>query len=200
MAAEISKETMCNRALSLIKVDATINNLILDVTPQAKLCRAFFDESLDAVLEMHPWNFAEYEALLTRDPVSPLFGYDYRHYLPVDPYCLVVLEVVDADAEEVLNWRISQNRTLESDTADLMIKYTGRITNYTTSSVLFRECFGFYLASKLAEPLLHSSDVVARMEKGMYKMLRKAQRVDSQQGTYEPETVDDYSWLVAKNS
>lgn len=195
--AAISKETICNRALSLIKAEARISNLTTDTTTEARLCRQFFDEALDAVLEMHPWNFAEHKAELAQSSTDPLFGYDYKHQLPTDPYCLVVQKVLDDEEDEITEYRIS-GRYIESDQEDVYIIYTKRVTNLTETSALFRQMLHYYLAAQLAEPLTHSDAIITRMERNMMKLLRKAQKLDAQQGTYDQETDDDYEWITAR--
>ena len=197
--AAISKETICNRALSLIKANATVSNLTTDTTTEAKLCREHFDESLEAVLEMHQWNFAEVQAECALSVDAPVLGYDYKHQLPTNPYCLVVRYVEDNSESEVLAYKI-RGRFIESDSERVFITYTSKVDNLTETSTLFRQCLEFYLATKFAEPIMHSSDVANKMERAFYKMLRKAQKLDSQQGTYKAEEDSDYEWITARYS
>lgn len=194
-----TKESISNAALSLLKAENRISNLTQDTSLEARLCNQHFDQSLDAVLEMHPWNFSIERATLAKSADTPVYQYDYKYQLPTNPYCLKVLEVVDSDEYEVVDWNIL-GRYVETDIDGISIKYIKRVSNLTEASSTFIEALTYYLAAKLAEPLLHSSDVVARMERGFRIFFMRAKKSDSQQGIPKGESDSDYAWLEARYS
>jgi hypothetical protein len=194
-----TREAICNRALSLLKANTVINNLTNDVSYEANLCKKNVDEAMDFLLGMHRWSFATYRTNLATANESIAYEYDYAFQLPTDPYCLDVMEVVDVEGLPIDDWKV-EGRYILCNEEDIYIKYIGRVVEVANCSMLFRNAWVFYLAMLLAEPLLHSDQVAAKMERQFVRAIKKAIRLDAKQGSVKEEDRTDYSWASARNS
>ena len=87
--------SICNNALRLINADPI--TLITESTDRARFMNGIFADTRDACLEEHPWNFSITRDELALDAESPLMGWAYQFVLPVNPYCLKVLQLNDDD-------------------------------------------------------------------------------------------------------
>ena len=199
MSNNTTKTQVCNRALYLIKAESALTDFDTDQTEAARICRSIFDDSVDYVLEQHPWNHAMVRVQLSQDSTAPVYYYDYRFQLPSSPYCLKVQEVVDSEGFEVDEYEII-GRFIETNSDDIYIKYISRVSDLTKWSAGFREALAYYLASQLAGPLLRSSEVRDENIKAFRYVLDHAETADSQQGTPRKETDNDYSWISRRFS
>ena len=183
-----SRVSICNNALIKLKTD-TITALD-ENSQQARLLNAIFEDSLDLLLQMHPWNFATYRATLAQLATTPDFEFDYEHELPTDPYCLQVQEFYgDYD------YKIEERKLL-SDQDTVEIKYIGRVEDMNVLSPLFREAFSDFLASKIAYALTGSNGVKDRMEQNFLASFKMARLRDSQEDT--PDDISTGSWIEGR--
>ena len=196
--ASISDVSISNRALSHLKANNRITSLN-EESLEARLCKLYFDEALDALLEKHPWNFAMARQELSLSADTPVYGYDYKFQLPTDPYCIKVMEVVDSGEAEITDWTI-EGRYLLCDSTTCYIKYVKRVEQYNELSVGFRDALEYRLASKVAESLTGSTSIKKDMYVEYRLALKKAMTADSKQGSPTKEKDDDFSWIVGRNS
>lgn len=112
---------------------------------------------------------------------SPLYGFTHKFQLPVDPYCLRVLEV-----EDDYDFRI-EGRFLLSDTNTIKIKFIKRITDPGLFDSLLCEAIIARLAASLVVPICGAGN--AALIQGMWTLyeakLREARTNDSMEGTIE---------------
>lgn len=77
----VTATDICNLGISHLGAGATISNLRQDQSPEAKVCRLFYDIVLDKVLRETDWNFAtrvEPLNLIEENP-SEEWGYSYAY-------------------------------------------------------------------------------------------------------------------------
>lgn len=191
--ANTTATEIANKTLFLLKVDEEIADLPTSTTTNGKLLKMLFYDSVDTLLEIHPWNFAAARAELAVSPTTPEYEYTYQFQLPTNPYCLKVLEVVDSSGNEVSDW-VVEGRYILCNVDEIKIRYTKKVTVYSELSSLFRETLAYYLASQIAEPLTRSTEIEERMLKGYEYFMKKARRSDSQQGTYEGPDANKFTW------
>lgn len=166
-------------SLALIQLGAESITSFDDGTKRSNLCRDLYPGIRDAVLRAYPWNCAIDRKELALDGSTPLFGYSYRFALPVDPYCLKVLEV-----EDDYDFKI-EGRYLHSDSSAIKIKYIQRITNPGLFDSLLVEAIIARLASQLAWPITGIQTLGQTMW-GLYEAkLREARSQDAMEGTVE---------------
>lgn len=153
---------------------------------RAILCNAFYPQVRDEVLRAHPWNCAKVRVQLVAEVAIPLYGFSYQYLLPVDPYCLKVLDVND-DLDAV--WKI-EGRKLLTDEDTVQITYTGRV-DVGTFDVLLISAISRRLAAQLAYPITSKSNLFEAMWKAYEIVLSEARSVDSQEGTPPTLSCDD---------
>lgn len=148
---------------------------------RAVACKQFYQPTVDAVLRAFPWNCATLRVELVRLVAVPVYGFSYQFTLPVDPFCLRVLEIEDQDIDSI--WKI-EGRKLLTDEDSVKIKYIGRIDPGDFDSLLIQT-----ISARLASYLCHAITGKANMFDSMMKLyqfcLDDAKGVDSQEGTAE---------------
>jgi len=170
-----SKVGITNRALAAIRVPS-ITSLTEDSDP-ARKANIFFDDSLDYLLTLHPWNMNTYRTSLARLTTTPVWGWKYEFSLPTNPYCLKVQKVYNEIDYEI------EERKLVADETIVKIKYLGRITDMNLLPATFRETLSYYLASLLAGAVVGSAEVQTNMERKFLWAFNKAKARDAQEGT-----------------
>lgn len=168
---------ICSNALT--KLGAEPITSFDDNSNRSKLCQAYYPDVRDAVLRSYPWNCAIVRGTPALDATEPTYGYSYRFALPVDPYCLRVLDVEDG-----VEYRI-EGRYLLCDESGVNIKYIARITDPGAYDSLLVEAIECRLAAELAYPITRSPTLIDAMWKLYEVKLREARGVDGQEGTPE---------------
>jgi len=148
---------------------------------RAVACKQFYQPTVDAVLRAFPWNCATLRVQLIRLVAAPIYGFSYQFTLPVDPFCLRVLEIADQDINSF--YKI-EGRKLLTDKDSVKIKYIGRIDEGDFDSLLTQT-----ISAKLASMICHAITGKANLFDSMMKLyqysLDEAKSIDSQEGTAE---------------
>lgn len=187
-----SSTSLCNMALSLIggkrisSIDETSNEAI-------ELKLVFF-ETLDSVLSEHDFNEAMYTAELALLEETPAFKYTYKHQLPVEPYCLRVLNLYDSNENEILDYKV-EGRTVSSDENVLYINYIARLEDYNNMSPLLVEAFTHLLASKVCKSMASDTSLSNTLFEKYRIALLKAKNNDAMEERRDVYTDANYSWL-----
>jgi hypothetical protein len=173
----ISWTYICN--LSLAKLGArSISNIDTDTTENAVKCRAIYENTRDALLRSHDWNFAIERAELAQLSTTPEYGFDYEYTLPTSPYCLRVIEMETGYFE-------IEGRKLLTDEPECKIKYIARIVNPTKLDNLFINVMACSMASQLAISITNSGTMKDRMDKEFVAAKLEASMIDAYEGTKE---------------
>ena len=179
---------------------AVCNNAVLNLggktfaafdvqAPEAILCTNFWTAALDAVLRLHPWNFAVKRATLAPDVAAPEYEWTAAFTLPAD--YLRLLEVYGLNEYKVENGKILCDETA------LSIRYIYRNSTTTAWDKTFVEAMTLYMTWKLAYPLTKSQAVRDTQWKYFTEFLRTAKNIDAQE---EPQdTVGDFPFLNARS-
>jgi hypothetical protein len=167
--------SICSNALT--KLGAQPITSFDDNTARSKLCEEYYPISRDAVLRAYPWNCAIKRGALAREVVGPTYEYTYRFALPVEPYCLRVLET-----EDDVDYRI-EGRYLLTDEDAINIKYISRLTDPGLFDSLLVEAIECRLAAELAYPITRSPSLIQSMWALYGEKLKEARGVDGQEGT-----------------
>jgi len=177
MATEVS---ICSNALRKLGDDPITS--LTDDTERARLCNAFYEPSRDAVLRMHPWNFAITRASLTRLSSAPAYEYTYQYALPTDPYCLRVLSMEYEDYVFKIENSATEGRVLLTDESTAKILYVAKVTDTNQFDSLFVDVLTAKLALDLTYPVTNSTSLQTQMEKLYQAKLSEARSVDGQEG------------------
>lgn len=222
MASEVD---ICNLALGHLGDNATVASLEPpEGSAQAEHCARFYPVARDAVLELHPWNFATKRALLAE--INPMYTqWAHAYVQPSD--CLQVLAVLDpastSDYSSAIPAPYSQSglsntglgiytpqdfvcetddegrEIILTNQADALVRYVSFVTDTTRFSPLFVTTLSWHLASLLAGPILKGEAGRAegkRCEQMAAMWLAKASTSDTRQRRVTTEQA--VSWMSGR--
>lgn len=189
----VSKTSIFTMATTHIGRDP-VGDAVTSQTPEAKKCRAFYDEALDFVLADHDWGFAsKQEALALADVSEYRSNFDYAYLYPGD--CVQLREIVVSNGSIYQGHSYSYpnnpnpvditsppyQRGLSSDGASGLIftdekgavmRYTKRVTDPNLFSPGFVMCISFYLAYLISFHLTRKrtvkSDMLAEYQRSKF--------------------------------
>ena len=84
MGTPVSSVEVCNLSLDLLRHSTLITSIDTPETEEEALGARWYDATRRSVLRMFPWNFARKRITLSRNAVTPAFGYSDAYDLPVD--------------------------------------------------------------------------------------------------------------------
>lgn len=140
---------------------------------------AVYDETVDAVLRSHPWNFAIRRAQLPADADAPAFGFNFQYTWPEDPYCLRVLEV---DEDPAAAFEPEGRKILTDVGAPLNVRYIARITDPNQFDADFVIALATDLAANTAFKITGSTTLRDQLKSDFAAQKREAESVDAQEG------------------
>lgn len=174
-----SKVAICNRALS--ELGASLIVSLTDNTTEAKLCNTFFDDLADEVMVEGMWSSTLIRTSLAQTATTPAFDYSYEYQLPVDPKCLLVVNINESTPGN--NKYVIEGDKLLTDMSSVSIRYIARLTDPNSWDTLLRRAFTSRLISVLAFPLTGSKSR-AELELQKYIALRdEGLALDGRQGS-----------------
>ena len=187
MATEVS---ICSNALRRLG-DNPITSLT-DDTERARLCNSFYADARDAVLRLHPWNFAITRTSLAQLSDTPSYGFAYQYSLPTNPYCLRVLAMEYEDYIFKVENYSTQGRVLLTDQSSAKILYVAKITDTTQFDALFVDVLTAKLALDLCYPITNSVSLQDKMQKLYQLKLSDARSIDGQEGFIDDLVSDTF--------
>ena len=163
----VSEVTICNLALSWLA-----GNLIIsldDDINEAKLCKANYELSRDAVLETMAWTFATKRYALTPEVNTPAWGSGVQFTIPAE--IITVLEVTDVsdtpNGANNLDWR-REGHLILCDANKVYVKAVFKQDDPVRFPPNFVQAVAARLAAEIAIPLTESKELMMTME-GKYK-------------------------------
>ena len=172
--------------MTLIKVGITEPLTAPDqAVRNAAVLSSFYDDSRDAAMASHPWNFCSSRRELLASATAPLFEFGYAYDLPSDPYCLRVWEVYDAEGYE---WVVEGRQILTDLSAPLKVKFIFRNLDEAQFSPGFITALVNRLAADSCYALSSSGTMKDRLEKDFNQSVADAKGYDGQEGT--PQAID----------
>lgn len=123
-------------------------------TVESDLCRNNYEECVREVLQIYPWNFAEFGEALPKDAVAVRPDYDFSYSLP-RPFCIprYILELTGSRTPEP--YRVMGNH-LCTNLDGVYLVYTRRPAEQDFRP-LFTTAVTHLLASRLAGPITEVS-------------------------------------------
>ena len=188
MATEVS---ICSNALRRLGDDPITS--LTDDTERARLCNSFYTDTRDAVLRLHPWNFAITRASLAKLSTAPAYGFANQFSLPTNPYCLRVLGMEYEDYIFKVENVATHGRVLLTDEATANIIYVARITDTNLFDAMFVDVLTQKLAVDLAYPVTNSTTLQTQMQKVFEKKLSEARSIDGQEGFMDDLVSDTFT-------
>lgn len=186
----LSPIDLCSRAL--IKLGANSISTFEEGTAEAEVAASLYAPVRDAVLSMHPWNFAIEKESLVPLAVPPLADYDTAFALP--SACLRVLSVGAEGKGSGLEYRII-GKEIHTNASKIVVTFVGR-----PNEIVFPPYFDMLLISWLAaEFCIPLTDSTSRWE-GLRRIaeaeLRRAKLIDAQEDT--PSRLEDFSLIESR--
>jgi len=181
-----SKTAICNVAVGWLG-GKHITSVDSDPSKEARLCRANYDLSRQAVLEEREWTFAVKRVTLTPLSEAPLFGYNYKFLLPPD--LLVTINAYDPKHRNAKQApgisHVREGGSIFADIAEVDLKYIMDLTNTNRFSALFDQCLAAHIAANIANGLTENATQQERMFLVYKDKLNSAISSDSLQGSNE---------------
>jgi hypothetical protein len=162
--AVTGKVEIYNMALTHLGADRVQNTSGTD--ERTVLLNLFYSPLLDKALRMQEWGFAIERQALAADTGDNYTPYTYKYQLPVDPYCVKPLCLLDTSYAEITRDQFPytiEGRFLYSDVVSAILKYVGRPSAVSDQDSDFVMFFSAYLATMIAYRLTGDREVEAKM-------------------------------------
>lgn len=191
-----SETDICNMALLGVGAKPKIASLLED-SDNGRLAQQFYQSVVDSVLRSHIWNCAIERPASSLTPLAtgPDTDYDYYYQLPVNPYCLRLLQVGEKD-DQPTDWKVEGRKFLyNSSTAKVV--YIKRIVDPNEFDPLLVDAIVNRLQIKFAMPLSNNRKIVEDLIKE-YELITApiARTVDAQESSHQEMVTED--WLTVR--
>jgi hypothetical protein len=182
-----SKVTIANMALARLGSGAStrIVSLETDNTLAANTVNLLFDTVVDRVAMQGAWTSTVRRAALAMTATTPIFGYAHTFQLPVDPFCLKVLNIEDGSEFVV------EGDKLLTDASTVNIRYIARLTNPEDFDTMLCEAVETLLAAYLAQIVTGNKDAAIALEKRYMALVDINLGLNNQQGSVVVIPSDD---------
>lgn len=169
----ISNVKIANRALTLLSANRLMS--FNEASEEGRKIRAVFDETRDALLAEHNWNFAIDERQLALLSDTPVMGeYLYAYQLPSD--CIRFIRMVDDEECKV------EGHTILTNSDDARIEYLKRETDPTKFSAGFIKALSSRIAADLAFGITQNATLATQLDAMAARDLKEAKWSDGQEG------------------
>lgn len=160
----LSTTGIVNIALGKAQVTTRLTDLSTDTGKEAKRGRDIYEQTRDAMLRSHVWNFSKTRVELAEvTPDSTLIGFDKAFGLPADYLRTIAVSPVDADSARIkykLETVIESSayvRVLLTNSTTLFLRYVRQVTEIGLYDPLFIEAFTWMLAADFASSIEKSN-------------------------------------------
>jgi len=168
---------VCNMALGWL--GAKFITSVDDDTTEAKLCKALWNGTRDAVLEAREWSFAvKRQGPLAADVTEPAYYWSKQFQIPSTT--LRVLRCQDTDGESI-DWQREGSYVVCDEDALYMITLE-RVEDVSAWSTLFCHALAARLAADMTVALVDNAALQERMWKLFQVKLHEATVSDAMQG------------------
>jgi len=164
-------ETVCNLGLAHLG-EEPIASLSADGDTE-NLLLGCYEEIRDQVLEAYDWVPARWRKEITADGTAPDFGWDYRYLLPVNPYCLRLLEVKNTGDAEI-GYELEGRYVLCDEAEGIRIKYVKQIVDPTELSASLAAAISMRIAMWVEPKFSNSQTVRDRLAKELEALILEA--------------------------
>ena len=176
---------IANRAITFLGGDVLTD--LTDDTKEGRAVNRIYEQTRDALLRDHPWNFAIKRVSISANATSPIWEYTNAFDWPSD-----ALRIIEVDTTE--EWAVEGRQIVSDAAAPLLIAYIHRVTDASLFDAKFIEAFSLRLAADIAFDLTASESTARVAETKFTIFMNEAKIVDGQ----ESLSADEQSWLDAR--
>lgn len=190
---------ICNYALNMLGA-STISSLD-ENSKVARIINQRYEGARDYVFREHTWNSLIRRAELARDTEVPAFGYEYQYPLPVEPFCLRVLEFSNGSMSYPQDNMMTssggpvfviEGRNLLTDEETAKIKYIARVTDPNEYDSGLIETLATFLASDICYAVTGSTSLVQVTYAKYEQVLKNARHTDATEGAASRLEASDF--------
>lgn len=170
----ISRILQINRALNKVGADRITS--LTDGSKGAEIGNLIYDESLEELIESHPWNFATLQVTLAQLSTAPSWEFAYGYQKPAD-----CLRVIKTDLLEGEIWR-EHGDNIVTDSSTLGVEYIRSISDEAKFPKHFAEAHVCRMAMDFAYSFTNKASLVTEMRSQFERALALAKSFDAQSG------------------
>jgi len=176
---------IANRAITFLGGDVLTD--LTDDTKEGRAINRIINQTRDALLRDHAWNFSIKRVSIAANTTSPVWEYTNAYDWPSD--CLRIIEV-----DTLEEWAVEGRQIVTDAAAPLLIAYVHRVTDANLFDTKFIEAFALRLAADIAFDLTASESTARVAETKFTVFMNEAKTVDGQ----ESLSANEQSWLDAR--
>ena len=172
---------------------------LTEATPEAEQVNLVFDDTRDALLRQHPWNFGKkYASPATLSGTVP-GNWTYMYAYPTD--AVRVNGIIDpVETGTPIKFEVARNasdvKVVLTDQEDAEFFYTARITDTVQFDPEFTMALSYALAARLAMPLTGERAIMGDMDTLARNIVNSAWETDSNEGI--EEDLPEATWIQAR--
>ncbi len=184
MSAPASAVDVCNLALDHLK-QGVITDIENPSTPTEVTCARWYDATRRAVLRAHPWHFAKTRRVISRNAITPVFGFADAYDLPVN-YLRFIFFGDDSisDYRQITTTYAIEGRQIllnNSGASSLNLGYIKDEISVTRFDSLFIELLALELALNMSYAFTLKNTVKTRIEDLAKRKRLEAKAINGQE-------------------
>ena len=181
---------LCSRALLMVGA-ASIASFD-EGTAESEVAANLFPSVRDALLSLHPWNFATRQATLARLVAAPVADHANAFQLPDD--CLRVLSAGGDGRGRGLSYAVI-GRQLHCDADGVTLSFIARVPE-ADFPAFFDQTLIARLAAEFCLPLTESTSRADFLRKVAEEELKRARATDAQEDA--PRAIEDFTLVEVR--
>tara|TARA_Y100000996_G_scaffold343063_1_gene280619 strand:- start:1491 stop:2108 length:618 start_codon:yes stop_codon:yes gene_type:complete len=173
---------------------------LTEFTPEAEQVNLIFNDTRDALLRQHPWNFAKKFVSPATVAGTVPGGWTFMYLYPTDAVRILGITNPLGRGQPPIEFEVARNaannRVLLCDQESAEIVYTARITTTEDFDAEFTMALSYSLAAKLAMPLTGDRGIAGELEKLATIYCNSAWETDASEGIEPAKPEAD--WITAR--
>lgn len=167
---------------------------VSDITENSnagRLALQFYETTRDAILSVHPWNFAIKIVQLAESTPTPVSKWDHRYALPGD--VIRSLEINESGIERLTStrrWEV-QGKEILTNATEVFLQYIARITAIDLFHPMFREALEIELSSKFAIAIKNDNGLARSQHELFLETMINARHSDAVEGDHDTQIERD---------
>lgn len=174
---------------ALIKIGENTITALSENTKAARIANQIYEQTRDALLRSHPWNFAMSRGECAQLSTTPAFGFAYEFALPSD--CLRVLRMEEHDYDFKV-----EGRKILTDESTCKILYIKQVVDPNQFDAMFVEVLSARMALELSYSLAENNQLTDMMAALYKQKIREARSMDGQESS--PDELLATTWTDSR--